>query len=280
MPDHRWWRSSVGSGVAGDSGSGAAGGSTKGLSKAQIAAGLRVVNGHVVKSLNAGPNKFLRADCLVNATKHIDGIPLPESLAWMLVAAVLFLGSRLRHLPQAALGPRVSTTTRTGAGGQPVRGPAAQKSRWASPVAGGGRRNRAGRLPADRHRCVNVDVTHHGVRRGRGGCHSDGGLGCTATIPCSSHACPTLDVAPVSDLVDSQYIYVKATSFPTGDTMRVAICSTSPTVSPDPTDPTCLNGTVGGQLLGARPRSPSPRTRPSPTCPKSPCRPSSTPRFG
>ena len=73
-------------------------------------------------------------------------------------------------------------------------------------------------------------------------CHSDGGLGCTATLPCSGHVCPTVDVAPVSDLVDGQYIYVKATSFPTGDTMRVAICSTSPTISPDPTDPTCLNG--------------------------------------
>jgi len=80
---------------SGGSGSGGAGGgslSVKGLSAKQIAAGYRIVDGHIVKSLNAGPNKYLRADALVTASKEIDGIPLPELLGWTLAAVVLFLG--------------------------------------------------------------------------------------------------------------------------------------------------------------------------------------------
>ena len=268
--------SSVGSGAAGGSGAGAAGGSTKGLSKAQIAAGLRVVNGHVVKSLNAGPNKFLRADGLVSATKDIDGIPLPELLGWVLVAAVLFLGIPLFGTYRKRRSGHGSGPTRAGTGGQPVSGPVVRRARrlrrWlvvaAAMVLGVSLLTVLG---------VSTSTSLTTVSAGAAAaCHSDGGLGCTATIPCKSHVCPTLDVAPVSDLVDGQYIYVKATSFPTGDTMRVAICSTSSTISPDPSRSDLPQRPVGGQLLGARPRSPSPRTRPRPTCPKCRCRPSST----
>ncbi len=70
----------------------AAGGSTKGLTAAQVAAGYRVVNGHIVKSLDAGPSKYVRADALISASKGIDGIPVPELLVWVLVALLLFLG--------------------------------------------------------------------------------------------------------------------------------------------------------------------------------------------
>ena len=75
-------------------GSGAAGsgGSTKGLTAAQVAAGYRVVNGHIVKSIDAGPSKYVRADALISASKGIDGIPVPELLIWVLVAVLLFLG--------------------------------------------------------------------------------------------------------------------------------------------------------------------------------------------
>ncbi len=73
-------------------------------------------------------------------------------------------------------------------------------------------------------------------------CQSDGSGGCTTTLPCASGACPTVDATPVSDLTDGQFIYVKASHFPTGDTMRVAICSTQYSPSLDPADPNCLNG--------------------------------------
>ncbi len=73
-------------------------------------------------------------------------------------------------------------------------------------------------------------------------CQSDGALGCTAKLPCATANCPTVDISPITDMSDGQYVFIKATNFPSGDTMRVAICSTSPTVSPDPTDPYCLNG--------------------------------------
>ncbi len=73
-------------------------------------------------------------------------------------------------------------------------------------------------------------------------CQSDGSGGCTITLPCAGKDCPTVDASPVNDLSDGQYMYVKASHFPSGDTMRVAICSTQSTASPDPADPNCLNG--------------------------------------
>ena len=79
-------------GRVGGSGSSGPGGSTKGLTAAQVAAGYRVVNGHIVKSIDAGPSKYVRADALISASKGIDGIPVPELLVWMLVALLLFLG--------------------------------------------------------------------------------------------------------------------------------------------------------------------------------------------
>jgi phosphate transport system substrate-binding protein len=84
-----------GTGATGTHGTGSGsgpGGSTKGLTAAQIAAGYRVVNGHIVKSLDAGPSKYVRADALISASKGIDGVPLPELLVWIVVALVLFLG--------------------------------------------------------------------------------------------------------------------------------------------------------------------------------------------
>ncbi len=69
-------------------------------------------------------------------------------------------------------------------------------------------------------------------------CQSDGNTGCTATLPCATAPCPTVDVAPATSLSDGQYVFVKATNFPSGDSMRIALCST-PTST---TDPSCLNG--------------------------------------
>ena len=83
---------SGGKGGVSGSGSSGPGGNTKGLTAAQVAAGYRVVNGHIVKSIDAGPSKYVRADALVSASKGIDGIPVPELLVWMLVALLLFLG--------------------------------------------------------------------------------------------------------------------------------------------------------------------------------------------
>jgi hypothetical protein len=69
-------------------------------------------------------------------------------------------------------------------------------------------------------------------------CQSDGTGGCTVTLPCASGTCPSVDVSPASSLSDSQYVFVKASNFPSGDSMRVAICSTLTSV----TDPSCLDG--------------------------------------
>ena len=73
-------------------------------------------------------------------------------------------------------------------------------------------------------------------------CQSDGSTGCIGKLPCSTGHCPSIDVAPSTDLSDGQYVFISATDFPSGDSMRVAICSASPAVSTDPTDPWCLNG--------------------------------------
>jgi hypothetical protein len=72
-------------------------------------------------------------------------------------------------------------------------------------------------------------------------CTSDGTNGCTQTMPCSTSACPTVDVTPTSGLEDGQYVTVATTNFPTGGSARLALCSTS-TTSPS-ADPICLSGT-------------------------------------
>jgi phosphate transport system substrate-binding protein len=67
-------------------------GSTKGLTAAEVAAGERIVDGHVVKPVAAGPNKFLRAAALVSASKDVEGLPASQLLGWTLAAAVGFVG--------------------------------------------------------------------------------------------------------------------------------------------------------------------------------------------
>jgi hypothetical protein len=69
-------------------------------------------------------------------------------------------------------------------------------------------------------------------------CQSDGNAGCTATLPCATAPCPSVDVAPATSLSDGQYVFVNATNFPSGDSMRIALCSTLTST----TDPSCLNG--------------------------------------
>jgi hypothetical protein len=69
-------------------------------------------------------------------------------------------------------------------------------------------------------------------------CQSDGTSGCSASLPCASGPCATVDVSPATSLSDDQYVFVKATDFPTGDSMRIALCSTVTST----TDPSCLNG--------------------------------------
>ena len=69
-------------------------------------------------------------------------------------------------------------------------------------------------------------------------CQSDGNGGCTATLPCATAPCPSVDVAPATSLSDGQYVFVNATNFPSGDSMRIALCSTLTST----TDPSCLNG--------------------------------------
>lgn len=69
-------------------------------------------------------------------------------------------------------------------------------------------------------------------------CQSDGNAGCTSTLPCATGPCPTVDVAPATSLSDGQYVFVKATNFPSGDSMRIALCSTLTST----TDPSCLSG--------------------------------------
>ncbi len=69
-------------------------------------------------------------------------------------------------------------------------------------------------------------------------CQIDGSGGCTATIPCQTAACPTVTVTPASDVVDGQYVTIKTTNFASGDSMRMALCSTLTSA----TDPSCLWG--------------------------------------
>ena len=192
------------------------------------------------RQCRAGPNKFLR--------RRRPGQPRPRAStasrcpscwAGSLVAVVPFLGIPLLGcLPQAAdpgCGPDPSESR-----SRRVRSDRGRESGAATAGAGGG--DGVGRRRAHGDRSGGSDVA---LRRRAGAspaCQSDGSNGCTAKLPCPTTNCPTVDVAPITDLSDGQYVFIKATSFPSGDTMRVAICSTSPKDSPDPTDPSCLNG--------------------------------------
>jgi hypothetical protein len=69
-------------------------------------------------------------------------------------------------------------------------------------------------------------------------CQSDGASGCQASLPCSTGTCPTVDVEPANGLSDDEYVFVKVTDFPSGDSMRIALCS----LTTSSTDPSCLEG--------------------------------------
>ena len=69
-------------------------------------------------------------------------------------------------------------------------------------------------------------------------CADDGHSGCLVTLPCSVLPCASVDVSPVSDLADGQYVFVTTRNFDPTGSMRVAICS----LTSSPSDPSCLNG--------------------------------------
>ncbi len=69
-------------------------------------------------------------------------------------------------------------------------------------------------------------------------CASDGNGGCTATLPCASGPCPAVDVAPTTGLSDGEFVFVRATNFHGGGSIRIALCSTNSS----PSDPQCLAG--------------------------------------
>ncbi|MBV8462010.1 MAG: hypothetical protein JO368_01855, partial [Acidimicrobiales bacterium] len=90
---------------------------------------------------------------------------------------------------------------------------------------------------------------------------ADGIGGCVVTLPCppqpivcNTSAPPTVDIGPVSELQDGQYVTVTTTNFPnsgfpdgaTGGAIRVALCSTNSTSSPNPANPNCLFGNYEG----------------------------------
>ncbi len=78
-------------------------------------------------------------------------------------------------------------------------------------------------------------------------CQSDGGLGCVATLPCSTSPCPSVDVSPATDLHDGQYTFVTTSNFDNTGSMRVALCQTNSS----PTDPSCLTGNWEDNTYGS-----------------------------
>jgi hypothetical protein len=85
----------------------------------------------------------------------------------------------------------------------------------------------------------------------------DGGLsGCTASLPCSTSTCPTAQLSQTAGLSDGQYVEVTATNFPSGDTLRIALCSTLTST----TDPVCIEGQWENDTYGpvAAPVIPTP----------------------
>ena len=77
-------------------------------------------------------------------------------------------------------------------------------------------------------------------------CSSDGNGGCQVVLPCPAGQttnCPTIDVAPNTDVSDGQYVFVTATGFTSTTSIRVALC----TAAVDSPDPQCLSGNYGSQ---------------------------------
>ena len=69
-------------------------------------------------------------------------------------------------------------------------------------------------------------------------CTDDGANGCIVTLPCATSPCPSIDVSPVTNINDGQYLYVKSHNFDPTGSMRVALCATNSSA----TDPWCVNG--------------------------------------
>ncbi len=77
-------------------------------------------------------------------------------------------------------------------------------------------------------------------------CASDGAGGCTVALPCTTGACPTVDVAPTSGLSDGEFVFLRATNFRAGSSIRIALCTTNSS----PSDPSCLLGNWEAQQWG------------------------------
>jgi hypothetical protein len=89
---------------------------------------------------------------------------------------------------------------------------------------------------------VVVPLSGRGVAAGAAsGCTADGNGGCLVTLPCppgQSADCPTIDVAPNTNMADGQYVYVTAKGLDPTTSIRVAFCSALGSSS----DPVCLSG--------------------------------------
>jgi hypothetical protein len=82
-------------------------------------------------------------------------------------------------------------------------------------------------------------------------CQGTSSIQCTASIPCpTTGSCPTVTLTPVEGVDSGQFVFLSATDFPSGDTIRAALCSTSVRYSPDPSDPQCLRGQWSGLAQG------------------------------
>jgi len=77
-------------------------------------------------------------------------------------------------------------------------------------------------------------------------CTSDGAGGCTASLPCNKAPCPSVDVAPNSGLDDGQFVFVRASNFTAGGSLRIALCSNNSSAS----DPSCLVGNWEAEQYG------------------------------
>ena len=87
-------------------------------------------------------------------------------------------------------------------------------------------------------------------------CQNGGLTGCTSSLPCATSACPTAQLSQTADLADDQYVEVTATNYPSGDTLRLALCSTITSL----TDPVCIEGQWENDTYGpvAAPVIPTP----------------------
>ena len=87
-------------------------------------------------------------------------------------------------------------------------------------------------------------------------CQNGGLTGCTSSLPCSTSTCPTAQLSQTAGLSDGQYVEVTATNFPSGDTLRMALCSTLTSA----TDPVCIEGQWENDTYGpvAAPVIPTP----------------------